>query len=179
MIQSNFTIDFGMKSRKDYPLAPSTGHTEEEKEFCQHLSELVVPKDNWLQEKGYIKINFDVKRRWRSFEIRGIYLVKENGKIIFHPLSYKMPISGNILGTSLRKVGAFFMPNKAFLDPVSVTYRYVISLLSLGAIISGLSLFFLDIIPSPIDKALFWTCFAGASGFVIDDWKRKYSVRSE
>lgn len=51
---------------------------------------------------------------------------------------------------------------------ISYTYGFIIPLLAIICLISGMSLLGLNFIPSPVDKTLFWSCFAGSIGLYLD-----------
>jgi hypothetical protein len=51
---------------------------------------------------------------------------------------------------------------------IKLTYGYMIPLLALISLVSGLSLIGLHFIPYPIDKALFWSSLAGSFGLYLD-----------
>jgi hypothetical protein len=90
----------------------SPSPSEEEKAISNMISEMVVEHDSeLLKEIGLMKINFQVKKRLFGFYIEEAHFVQENGRVISIPTKYKLKGMGNTYSTTLRKVGAQFMPN--------------------------------------------------------------------
>lgn len=108
-------IDMGTDQKPsscDTELIPSVGPSDEEKELSQKLGELFV-EDNpdFLEKYGLIRVNFDIKKKWNSYMINGIFIHQQNGESLFVPYRYKLSGKGNRYDNSmLNKAGAIMMP---------------------------------------------------------------------
>lgn len=100
-----FGSDGGNITRLDCSNSPS----DQEKEFADALKNYFQKRhgDN-LRKKGFMAINFDVKRSKREFIVKGVYLIKDDGSVKYHTLDieHKFPLKTNTIVTDMRKVGA-------------------------------------------------------------------------
>lgn len=116
LIAEEFKFDFNVRNNQSNNLLCSTGPSDAEKQLKEKLKKRFSEREHdFLSEHNITTVNFDIEIRNGTILVKGYHLVFNDGSVEYLELSsptrYKRRANGNMLSTTLRKVGAIMEKN--------------------------------------------------------------------